>query len=170
MPPFYPINISFSENPKEILKWLKSKPVDFQKKTKYTKAKTNKVTKTLFYDLEMTGCAANADILQVSITTEADSDGPDSYISLHVMPKKKIDAGSAKIHGFSINYSNGKKEMVDKDGIVLDTVTSEEAAEKVTRYLKARIDTNVEQILLVAHNGHSFDQNRFVTLIDNLVA
>ena len=34
--------------------------------------------------------------------------------------------------------------MVDKDGIVLDTVTSEEAAEEVTGYLKARIDTNVE--------------------------
>ena len=37
---------------------------------------------------------------------------------------------------------------------------------KVTGYLKARIDINVEQVLLVAHNGHSFDQNRFVTLID----
>ena len=56
--------------------------------------------------------------------------------------------------------------MVDKDGIVLDTVTSEEAVEKVTGYLKARIDTNVEQVLLVAHNAHSFDQNRFVRLID----
>ena len=82
------------------------------------------------------------------------------------MPKKKIDPGSTKIHRFSIDYSNGKKEMVDKDGIVLDTVTSEEAAEKVTGYLKVTIDTNVEQVLLVAQNGHSFDQNRFVTLID----
>ena len=123
------------------------------------------MTKTLFYDLEMAGFAANANVLQVSIP-EADSDGPDSYLSIHVIPKKKIDPGSTKIHGFSINYSTSKKEMVDKDGIVLDTVTSEEAAEKVTGYLKARIDTNVEQVLLVAHNGHSFDQNRFVTLID----
>ena len=40
---------------------------------------------------------------------------------------------------------------VDKDGIVLDTVTSEEAAEKVTRYLEARIDTNDEQVLLASH-------------------
>ena len=82
------------------------------------------------------------------------------------MPKKKIDPGSTEIHGFSIDYSNGKKEMVDKDGIVPDTITSEKAAEKVTGYLKARIDTNVEQVLLVAHNGHSFHQNRFLTLID----
>ena len=103
---------------------IKSKPVNFQKKPKYTKAKTIKVTKTLFYDLETAGFAANADILQVSIT-EADSDGPDSYLSLHVMPKNKIDPCSTKIHGFSIDYSTGKKEMVDKDGIVLDTVTSE---------------------------------------------
>ena len=56
--------------------------------------------------------------------------------------------------------------MVDKDGVVPDTIASEEAAEKVTGYQKARIDTNVEQVLLVAHSGHSFDQNRFVTLID----
>ena len=111
------------------------------------------MTKTLFYDLETTGFAANADVLQVSII-EAGSDGPDSYLSLHVMPKKKIDPGLTKIYGFSANYSTGKKEMVDKDGIVLDTVTSGEPAEKVTRYLKAKIDTNVEQVLLVAHNGH----------------
>ena len=91
------------------------------------------MTKTLFYNLETAGFAANADILELSIT-EADSDGPDLYLSLHVMPKKKIDPGSTKIHGFSIDYSTGKKEMVDKDGIVLDTVTSEEAAEKVTGY------------------------------------
>ena len=101
------------------------------------------MTKTLFYDLETTGFAANADILQVLIT-EADSDGPDSYLSLHVIPKKKIDPGLTKIHGFSIDYSTSKKEMVDKDGRFLDTVTSEEAAEKVTGYLKARINTNVE--------------------------
>ena len=130
----------------------------------FSEKKTNKATKT-FHDLEMTGFAANVDILQVSIT-EADSDGPDSYLSLHVMPKKKIDRSSTKIHGFSLEYSISKKETVGKDGIVLDTVTSEEAAEKVTRYLKARIDTNVEQVLPVAHNGHSFDQNCFVTLID----
>ena len=49
--------------------------------------------------------------------------------------------------------------MVDKDGIVPDTVTSEEAAEKVKGYLKERIDTNVEQVLLVAYNEHSFDRN-----------
>ena len=82
------------------------------------------------------------------------------------MLKKKIDPGSTKIHRFSINYSTDKKDTVDKDGIFLDTVTSEEAAEKVLQYLKVGIDTNVEQVLLVAHNGHSFDQNHFVTLID----
>ena len=78
------------------------------------------MTKTLFYDLEAVGFAANADILQVSIT-KGESDGPD--FSLHVMPKKKIYPGSTKIHGFSIDYSTGKKEMVDQDRIVLDTVT-----------------------------------------------
>ena len=95
--------------------------------------------------MEAVGFSANADILQVSIT-KADSDGPDLYLSLHVMLKKKIDPGLTKIHGFSIDHSTGKREMVDKDGIVLDTVTSEEAAEIVTGYLKARIDTNVEQV------------------------
>ena len=83
------------------------------------------MTKTLFYDLETTEFAADADILQVSMT-EADSDGPDSYLSLHVMRKKENRPWFDKIHGFSIDYSTGKKEMVDKDGIVLDIVTSEE--------------------------------------------
>ena len=55
------------------------------------------MTETLFYDLETARFAANADILQVSIT-EADPDGPDSYLSLDVMPKKKIELGSTKIH------------------------------------------------------------------------
>ena len=84
----------------------------------------------------------------------------------NVEAKRKSALVRQKSMDFLFDYSTGKKKMVDKDGIVLDTVTSEEAAEKVTGYLKARIDTNVEQVLLVAHNGHSFDQNRFVTLID----
>ena len=120
-------------------------PRQKEKQTKYPKAETKKMTKTLFYDLETIGFAANADILQVSII-EGDSDGPDSYLSLHVMPKKEIDPGSTESHGFSINYFPGRKEMVDKDGIVLDTVTLEVAAEQVTQYLKVRIYTNVEQV------------------------
>lgn len=163
--PFIQSILASPEDPKEILKWLKCRPVNFLKKPKYAKAKTDKVTKILFYDLETSGFATNADILQVSII-EADSDGPDSYLSLYIMPKKKIDPSSTKIHGFSINYSTGKKSMVDKDGRILQTVTLEEAAEKVTRYLKAKMDTNVEQLLLVAHNGHSFDQNRFIAFMD----
>ena len=158
--PFIQSILASPKDPKEVLKWLKSKPVNFQKKTKICQGKNKQSDKNIILRL-----GDDRDILQVSIT-EADSDGPDSYLSLHVMSKKKIDPGSTKIHGFSIDYSNSKKEMVDKDGIVLDTVTSEEAAEKVTEYLKARIDTNVEQVLPVVHNGHSFDQNRFVTLID----
>ena len=47
---------------------LLSKPVNVQKKPKIYQGKNKQSEKTLFYDLETTGFAANADILQESIT------------------------------------------------------------------------------------------------------
>ena len=81
------------------------------------------MTKTLFYDLEAVGFAANADILQVSIT-KVDFDGPDSYLSLHVMPKKKItphNVGSVLWRLFStlevVQYIEGITSVLWGDNI-----------------------------------------------------
>ena len=54
--------------------------------------------------------------------------------------------------------------MVDKDGKLLPTTSLQKAAEEVSQFLY-KMKSNNEQLLLVAHNGHTFDENRFLNFI-----
>ena len=67
-------------------------------------------------------------------------------------------------HGLSVSYATGQKALVDKDGKLLPTTSLRKAAEKVSHFLY-KMKSNNEQLLLVAHNGHTFDQNRFLNFI-----
>ena len=54
--------------------------------------------------------------------------------------------------------------MVVKDGKLLPTTSLQKAAEEVSQFLY-KMKSNNEQLLLVAHNGHTFDENRFLNFI-----
>ena len=63
-----------------------------------------------------------------------------------------------------MSYATGQKALVDKDGKLLPTTSLQKAAEEVSQFLY-KMKSNNEQLLLVAHNGHTFDQNRFLNFI-----
>ena len=54
--------------------------------------------------------------------------------------------------------------MIDEDGKLLPTTSLQNAAKEVSQLLY-KMKSNNEQLLLVAHNGHTFDQNRFLNSI-----
>ena len=63
-----------------------------------------------------------------------------------------------------MSYVTGQKALVDKDGTLLPTASLQKAAEEVSQFLY-KMKSNNEQLLLAAHNGHTFDQNRFLNFI-----
>ena len=64
------------------------------------------------------------------------------------------------------SYASGNKELIDKNGNILPTVSQEEAVQNGYNLLRSKSGTQNEQLLLVAHNGHSFDQNRLIRFLN----
>ena len=65
----------------------------------------------LFYDLETGGFQKTADIIQIAITKGNSNHSEDMNVS--VLPKKKLDARSVKVHGYTVSYKTGKKTLVN---------------------------------------------------------
>ena len=65
----------------------------------------------LFYDLETRGFQKTADIIQIAITKGSSNHSED--MNVFVLPKKKLDARSVKVHGYTVSYKTGKKTLVN---------------------------------------------------------
>ena len=56
-------------------------------------------------------------------------------MNVFVMPKKKLDARSVKVHGYTVSYKTGKKTLLNKQNEEMPAVSPLETAKAVTVYL-----------------------------------
>ena len=147
----------------EVTNWLKE---NHSKDKNYQKLKPMKLTSNpiiLFYDLETGGFRKTADIIQIAITK---GNGNHSQgMNVFVMPKKKLDGRSVKVHGYTVSYKTGKKTLMNRENEEMPAVSPLEAAKAVTEYLIDVCRSSESPVLLIAHNGHSFDQPRLLTFL-----
>ena len=86
-------------------------------------------------------------------------------MNVFIMPKKKLDARSVKVHGFTVSYKTGKKTLVNRQNEEIPAVSALEAAKAVTEYLIHVCRSSQSPVLLIAHSGHSFDQPRLLAFL-----
>ena len=55
-------------------------------------------------------------------------------MNVFVIPKKKQDARSVKVHGYTVSYKTGKKTLVNRQNEEMPAVLPLEAAQAVTEY------------------------------------
>ena len=151
------------EESNDVKEWLDGRCEKFDRKFRYERPNPAVPITVLLYDLETGGLKKDAEVLQVSISAASSSDHP-SETSLYVLPTKKIDSAATKVHGLSVSYATGQKALVDKDSKLFPSTSLQKAAEEVSQFLY-KMKSNNEQLLLVAHNGHTFDHNRFLNFI-----
>ena len=153
-------------NPKksnEAKEWLDCQCAKFDRKLRYDLLNPAGLIIVLYYDLEIGGLKKDAEVLQVSITAANPSNHP-SEISLYVLPTKKFDSTPTNVQGLSVSCATGQKTLADKYGKFLPATSLQNAAEEVSQFLH-KMKSNNEQLLSVVHNGHTFDQNRFLNFI-----
>ena len=75
----------------------------------------------LFYALETRGFRKTADIIQIAITNGNSNHSED--MNVFVMPKKKLDARSVKVHGYTVSYKTGKKTLVNRQNEEMPAVS-----------------------------------------------
>eukprot|EP00112_Aurelia_sp_Birch-Aquarium-sp1_P014841 Seg323.9 transcript_id=Seg323.9/GoldUCD/mRNA.D3Y31 product="hypothetical protein" protein_id=Seg323.9/GoldUCD/D3Y31 len=139
--------------------------VNCERKPVYNRADSSDRLKIIFYDLETGGLTKDSEILQVSMLEAYPSESK-SELSIYIMPTKKFDPSSSKIHGLKVSYATGKKELLNKDGNVLPTVTHMEAVTEILEFLKLKMVEGNGRILFVAHNGHTLDQSHLLKFLD----
>ena len=115
----------------------------------------------VFNDLETGGFRKDADLFQVCFHC----DGVDD-LDLHIMPEKEPSA--TKVHGPSVSYSTGEKRLVNCKGELKDTVTAKYAALKLVEFVK-QVMSGDTPVILVAHNGNSFDRDRLLSFLKRIV-
>ena len=81
------------------------------------------------------------------------------------MPEKGVEPSATKVHGLSVSYSTGEKRLVNSNGELKDTVTAKYAASKIVEFVKQVMSGNTP-VILVAHNGNSFDHNRLLLFLE----
>ena len=117
----------------------------------------------LFYDLETRGFRKTPDIIQIAITKGNSNHSED--MNVFVMPKKKLDARSVKVCGYTVSNKAGKKTLVNRQNEEMPAVSPLEAAKAVTDYLTDVCRSSESLVLLIAHNGNSFDQPRLLAFL-----
>ena len=150
-------------NTTEVTNWVKenhSKDKNFQK-LKPMKLTSNLII--LFYDLETGGFRKTADIIEIAIT-KGNSNNSEN-MNVFVMPKKKLDARSVKVHDYMVNYRTGKKTLVNRQNEEMPALSLLETAKAVTEYLIDVCRSSESPVLLVAHNVLSFDQPRLLAFL-----
>ena len=81
------------------------------------------------------------------------------------MPEKGIEPSATKVHRLSVSYSTGEKRLVNCKEELKDTVTAKYAASKIVEFVKQLMPGDTP-VILVAHNGNSFDHNRLLSFIE----
>ena len=115
----------------------------------------------LFYDLETGGF--HNDILQISITRGHENSEED--LNVYILPTGSIDARASNVNGMSVGYVSGKKQLVNTNKEVLPTISQVDAAEKVLTYLIGLLHATEAPLLLIAHNGNSFNQPKLIAFL-----
>ena len=154
------------ENPSdttEVTNWLKENHSEDKNSQKLKPMKLTSNPIILFYDLETGGFRKTADRIQIAITKGNGNHSED--INVFVMPKKKLDGRSVKVHGYTVSYKTGKKTLVNRENEEMPAVSPLEAAKAVTEYLIHVCRSSESPVLLIAHNGHSFDQPRLLAFL-----
>ena len=102
------------------------------------------------FDTETTGLSPDSEIIQISCVTQGRRP-----FNQYLLPDKKFIAENAtKIHGVSVKYQNGAKQL-EKNGKLLPAVSQRQGLSDFLSFLKEiQVDS---QIVLVAHNGNRFD-------------
>ena len=75
------------------------------------------------------------------------------------MPEKGIEPRATKVHRLSVSYSTGEKRLINCKGELKDTITAKYAASKTVKFVK-QVMSGDTPVILVAHNGNSFDHDR----------
>ena len=114
-----------------------------------------------FYDLGTGGF--HNDILQISITRGHENSDED--LNVYILPTRSIDARVSNVNGMSVSYVSGKKQLVNRNKEVLPTISQVDATENVLTYLIGLLRATEASLLLIAHNGNSFDQPKLIAFL-----
>ena len=110
------------------------------------------------FDTEMTGLSPDSEIIQISCLTQ--SSPP---FNKYFLPDKNfISEHATKIHGLSVRYQNGVKEL-EKNAKSLPAVSQARGLSDFVSFLKEIQPES--QVVLVAHNGNRFN---FPILVSSL--
>ncbi|RUA06482.1 MAG: hypothetical protein DSY43_01905 [Gammaproteobacteria bacterium] len=112
----------------------------------------------LIYDLETSGFRKDAEITQLACV---DIKGEREF-STYIMPKRAIDPSASKVTGLSVGYSQGVRVLC-KDGKPVEADDLQTALKGFSDFLN---QPSNKPVLLVAHNGQSFDAPRIVFHIE----
>ena len=103
--------------------------------------------------------------MQISITRGHENSEED--LNVYILPTGSIDVRASNVNGMSFNYVSGKKQLVNRNKEVLPTISQVDAAEKVLTYLIGLLRATEAPLLLIAHNGNSFDQPKLIAFLQN---
>ena len=144
------------------LEWMKEKCPRYRNdKLSSTDGKCkDRDIRLAFYDLKTGGFRKYADLFQVCFHCEGVDD-----LDLHIMPENGIEPSATKVHRLSVRHSTGEKRLVNCKGELKDTVTAKYAASKIVELVKQVISGDT-RVILVAHNGNSFDCDRLLSFLE----
>ena len=65
----------------------------------------------------------------------------------------------------SVSYVSDKKQLVDRNKEVIPTISQVDVAEKVLTYLIGLLCATETPLILIAHNGNSFNQPKLIAFL-----
>ena len=89
--------------------------------------------------------------MQISITRGSRNPDEDLNVHMYILPTKRIDARAYKVHGLSVSYEAGRKQLLNKNKEVLPAVGTADAAESLIEYLTGLCRSLEAPLLMVAH-------------------
>lgn len=105
----------------------------------------------VLFDTETTGLERCSEIIQIDCNTQCGNRQFSKYL---LSDEKNISDSASSANGLSIQYRDGQKVLV-KDGHTLETLTQRAGLIAFCDFI--RREQLSRQVVLVAHNGNSFD-------------
>ena len=139
----------------EFLKETNAAPV---KPTPKFKVPKEQYLSSFVYDIKTTGLSKEVEIVQLSCVKLTGEHTFSSY----VLPDSSIDRSASKVTGLTVGYSSGLRSLC-KDGKTVRAETLSTMLSNFGEFLKSSSsDPHDQPLLLIAHNGNSFDAPRLV--------
>lgn len=127
--------------------------------TESSSIKDDGVYECFSFDIETTGLKRDSEIIQIACTNIRDEH---QNFNVYAVPEGNVAPSASKVNQLTTSFQDGKKVLMKNNRSVAKDVTSEQALTKFIEFLDRQRTTGEGKIILIAHNGDSFDFPVFV--------